>query len=267
MPASINQDLWNIAKLYYISYGSSEQKKIDASVEHIKTNLKSYFGKDLIKIIEFGSYRRDTLLPRQFDPHSDVDLMLIFNHANLDLTPGTYRTRLLKFVEEKYPRSKGYRDAPTVVLELDHINYDLVPGYELSYPIGFHDRLFIPASDSRWQETDPNGFNQELTAANGRYNYILKPLIRLLKAANAKAGYPIATFELEQHLARTNYFGCNSLEEYFFRGVQNLPEPFYHVTGTNRIQAIKANARRVQECLTQDSLLSAHAWLKHILPL
>jgi predicted nucleotidyltransferase len=268
MPASINQDLWNLSKLYYISYGSKEQIKIDASVDGIKTKLTSYFGKDLFKIIEFGSYRRDTLLPRQFDPHSDVDLMLIFNHASLDLTPGTYRTRLLKFVEEKYPRSKGYRDSPTVVLELDHINYDLVPGYEQSYPIGFHNRLFIPASNSRWQETNPNDFNQELTTANGRHNYIIKPLIRLVKAANAKADYPLSTYELEQHVARTYYLGCSTLQDYFFRSIESLPEPFFgNVTAASRIQAIKATARRVKQHLDQDNLLAAHAWLKHILPL
>lgn len=47
MANSISGKLLSLAETYYISYGSPEQIKIDASVGRIKTKLKTYFGSDI----------------------------------------------------------------------------------------------------------------------------------------------------------------------------------------------------------------------------
>ena len=179
---SINGKLLQLANQYYISYGSPEQKKIDASVETLKQRLRYHFGSNILNLIEFGSYKRDTILPRNYDEHSDVDLMIFFNHASLQVTPGTYRNYLVKFAEERYSRSNVYKSSPTVVLELDHIKYDLVPAYEEIYTWNFNKTVYIPKTDSSWMTTDPNGFNSELTRANTAYGSNIKKVIRLLKA-------------------------------------------------------------------------------------
>ena len=69
MAASINYKLGQLANEYYISYGTSEQKKIDASVATLKTRLKLHFGSNIVNVVEFGSYKRDTILPRKYDEH------------------------------------------------------------------------------------------------------------------------------------------------------------------------------------------------------
>jgi len=269
MATSINGTLLRLADKYYISYGSPEQKKIDASVENIKTNLKSYFGVDLIKIVEFGSYKRDTILPREFDPHSDVDLMLVFNHPNMLLSPGTYRTRLIKFANSKYQRSEVYKDSPTVVLELGHIKYDLVPAYEETYQLsGFNTNTYIPSSDSAWQRTDPTGFNQQLIAANTRSNSNIKKVVRLLKAWNAKVGYPLSSYYLEQLIANIYCLYCTNLQDWFFQAIEQLQIAIFgNATATARIQSLKANADRVKTALTQNNETVALNWLSHILPM
>ena len=126
MSLSINSILEKSASDYYIRYGSPEQVKIDKSVETLKIRILKYFPIDVNSVIEFGSYKRDTILPREFDENSDVDLMVLFNHSERQFSPATYRNYLIDFCKSIYPTSQMYRYKPTVVLDLEHIKYDLV---------------------------------------------------------------------------------------------------------------------------------------------
>lgn len=268
MVASINGKLGQLATQYYISHGSTEQVKIDASVATLKTRLKQHFGSNILSVVEFGSYKRDTILPRQYDEHSDVDLMIVFNHGSLQVTPGTYRNYLMNFAEQRYSRSDVKKSSPTVVLQLDHIKYDLVPAYE-AVSWSSSKTIYIPQTDNSWMITDPHGFNAELTTANIAYKSNIKKIIRLLKAWNAKAGYPIEPYSLEQELARMHYWWCNTLEEYFFQAIENLSayrngNMFYP---NSKILSLKENVKKVKACLQTDNLLSANSWLSRILPI
>jgi predicted nucleotidyltransferase len=270
MAASINYKLDQLSREYYISYGSTEQKKIDASVVTLKTRLRSYFGNNITNVVEFGSYKRDTILPRKFDEHSDVDLMVVFNRANLKLAPGTYRTHLIAFAEKWYSRSEVYRSNPTVVLDLDHIKYDLVPSYEETNYWSTNKTTYIPQNDSSWMTTDPHGFNIELTRVNTANHSNIKKVIRLLKAWNAKVGYPIESFSLEKEIAGMQFwFLDTSLEAYFFDVIQKLNQ--YRngnvFTPNQKIMSLKENANRIKAYLKADNIANATAWLAHILPI
>lgn len=271
MALSINSKLLQLANEYYISHGTLEQKKIDTSLISLKYKLRNHFGSDILNIIEFGSYKRDTILPRKYDEHSDVDLMIVFNHASLLVAPGTYRNYLINFADKKYSRSDVKKSSPTVVLELDHIKYDLVPTYEQAVPWSIGKTIYIPQNDSSWMKTDPHGFDQELIKANTQNNSNIKKVIRLLKAWNAKVGYPMYSYQLEQQIARTVYWtwGNNSLENYFFQAIENIPNylnnnPFY---ANPKIVSLKDNATKVKAYLKADNLIGANGWLAHILPL
>lgn len=270
MALSINGRLLQLANEYYISYGSLEQKKIDASVGTLISRLKAHFGSNVLSVIEFGSYKRDTILPRKYDEHSDVDLMIAFNHASINVTPGTYRNYLIDFADKKYSRSDVKKSSPTVVLELDHIKYDLVPAYVQTYTWSTSKTIYIPQNDSLWMTTDPHGFNTELTRVNTANGSNIKKVIRLLKAWNAKVGYPIESYLLEQQIARIVYWtwGDNSLENYFFQAIENIPSylndnPFYP---NPKIVSLKDNASKVKAYLKADNLTGANGWLAHILP-
>ncbi len=270
MALSINYRLEQLANKYYIKAGSIEAKKIYASVDNLKRNLKTHFNTDIKQVIEFGSYRRDTILPREFDSNSDVDLLISFNHASLQVTPGTYRNYLLKFAEKYYKRSEVYKSSPTIVLELNNIKYDLVPCYEESYffsstPTAF----YIPESDSKWITTDPGGFNQRLAEKNKQHNFEIKRVIRLLKSWNAKVGYPINSYKLEQQIVDMIFFFCITLEDFFFAAINDLQsnQGGFTYLPNPKIQALKDNAKRVREYLSQDKMDGAVTWLAHILPM
>lgn len=268
MDSSINGTLLKLANEYYISYGSTEQKKIDASVARIQTNLKNYFNSRVTKIIEFGSYKRDTILPRKYDEHSDVDLMVVFSHNTIGVTPGTYRNYLVDFSNAKYNRSEVYKSSPTVVLELDHIKYDLVPAYEQIWNLMIPPTTYIPANDSTWMTTDPNGFNGELTRKNNACASNIKKVIRLLKGWNAKVGYPLESFALEQEITRQVYIYCNSLQDYFFSAVAGMSGyRFNNSFAEQKIKSLKDNLTRVKDYLRQNDQNGALTWLAHILPM
>lgn len=270
MPISINTKLVELANNYYISHGTSEQVKIDSSVVTLKSRLINYFGNNVLKIIEFGSYKRDTILPRQIDENSDVDLMVVFNHSSLGVSPGTYRNYLINFADNKYSRSNVKKSSPTVVLELDHIKYDLVPSYEQKIAWSLNSNIYIPQNDTSWMITDPNGFNAELTRINTMNGYNIKRVIRLLKAWNAKVGYPVKSFMLEQEIARGSFFQMDkSLEGYFFSAINNLSQyqNGQYFSPNQKIVSLKENAARVKSYLQGDNSISAMVWLSHILPI
>lgn len=268
MADSINTKLGQLAQVFYISHGTPEQKKIDASVDAIKRKLRNYFGPDITEIIEFGSYKRDTILPRKYDDNSDVDLMVVFNHASLNVQPGTYRNYLINFADDQYSRSEYYKSTPTVVLELSHIKYDLVPTYVQTSQFLNAKTIYIPKSEADWMVTDPYGFNKVLDAANSRHNWNIKRVIRLLKAWNAKVGYPISSFDLEKEVAGMSFFFCRTLEDYFFYAIDRLSSHRSgNVTASQKIQSLKENAKRVKTALQLENTISAYLWLAHILPL
>lgn len=70
---------------------SDESISIAVSLGFLKTNLGRWSHSDEIKDQEaFGSYRRETILPRKYDEGSDVDYMIVFKNTN-NYAPETYR--------------------------------------------------------------------------------------------------------------------------------------------------------------------------------
>ena len=268
MSANISTTLTNLANEYYISATSAEGQKIDLSVAHIKERLANHFGQRLIRVIEFGSYRRDTILPRRYDNYSDVDLMVIFNTAGGTLSPNTYRTYLANFATQSYPRSEFYRTLPTVTLELDHIHYDLVPAYQnyVWWKAGLP-ALYIPESGTTWQETDPIAFNTRLTEANTRHGSQIKRVIRLFKAWNAKVGYPFESFKLEEEIVSMGFGGCTTLQQYFLFVIDYLSLFNRSANLLAALRALQNNGARLRNALDFGTIEQAKTWLAHILPM
>lgn len=195
---------------------ATETSSIATSISTLSTRLVAHFGTEVTTHFKFGSFTRGTILPRSIDQKSDVDYMVVFNDAKSK--PQTYLDRLKRFVEAKYAKSEIYQSSPTIVLELSHIRFELVPA------ISNNNVYNIPAPASGWQDwiaTYPNVFNQTLTDANIRHNYNLKPMIRLMKYWNARSGYVFPSFILEQKLVNTALFR-SSLKEYLFDAINRL---------------------------------------------
>lgn len=202
---------------------------------------------------------RGTNLPRILDDLSDVDYMVVF--GDKDKTPQTYLDRLRGFVETHFPRSMIRQENPTIVLELDHIKFDLVPAVN-----SWWSGLIIPGKEGAWQSTDPDGFNKALVARHAECDQMLRPAIRLIKCWNARNGYPFESFGLEKWIVERNYWTCESLRDYVF-AIFNKFDPHmgnsqWKINCIRRAQQLVANIRDLE---TKDRR-QAEAELRKLIP-
>lgn len=206
---SVNSYLVNLANSAVLR--DQEKASVQRSISTLQGRINTHFSGNhpltskVKRHFIFGSYTRGTILPRSFDEQSDVDYMIVFDDPSA--TPQTYLNRLKRFVEVYYTRSEIKQSNPTIILNLHHIKFELVPAIDKKFS-GFQ----IPAkahSYSDWISTDPNNFNESLTKKNQEYNNLIKPLARLAKYWNARNGYPFASFELEQNVVAHDYDGLD----------------------------------------------------------
>lgn len=204
-----------------------EKESIQLSVSTLEKRLVGYFANEIADRYIFGSYSRGTILPRSMDSNSDIDYLVIF--SDLSYKPQTYLDWLIRFVEKNYPNSEIYQSNPTIVLSLNHINFELVPA--INYPLY---GIQIPAKASayqNWLSTDPIGFNTKLINANKSHNNLIKPLVRIVKYWNSQNGYPYESFSLEQDVVQhgfwTRWALGGQLKDYFFDFIENLEIGFF----------------------------------------
>lgn len=196
----------------------SEKESIARSTTALKARLHRGFGSEISGDFVFGSYSRGTILPRHMDSNSDIDYMIVFRDDGS--RPQTYLDRLRRFVRKYYGRSEIFQSNPTIVLSLNHIKIELVPGLR-NFLFGYR----IPAKSSDyedWVSTNPTSFNQGLIDANRANHNLVKPVVRLAKYWNARNGHVYDSFELEETIANGSYFaigplfGIPTIQDYFF---------------------------------------------------
>lgn len=218
-----------------------EKNGIAKSVDFLKANLSRWeHFNDTDGILIFGSYSRDTILPRWADESSDVDLMVIFKGGNLN--PQTHLNWIRAFAESYYSRSSIKQSSPTIVLELNHIKFEITPALKLPYVVSPAFQIPAPASGYiRWMRTCPTELRTRLLIANYRCSYLLKPLIRLLKYANVRMGKVFSSYEIEEYVLRISFYGCSNLEDMFYFAVQHWTTPWewpqYKKAALNRLKA------------------------------
>ncbi len=237
-----------------------EEKSINTSISTIKTRLTSHFGTGLSDQFRFGSSTRGTILPRSMDEHSDIDYMVVFSDSGY--TPQTYLDRLKKFAETYYASSDIKQSSPSVVLQLNHIKFDLVPALKQAYG-GYK----IPNGPGAWQDTNPNDFNATLTDKNGKELYMIKPTIRLVKFWNACNGYIYDSYGLEKYIVGLSYLTVMNQRDYLFTVFDNLTltydQPQWRKDKLARAKEIVAKVRQLER---DDMPASAEAEVKKLIP-
>lgn len=220
---SINSYLENLSSKLVIK--DSEKNSIKLSIETLQHRINIFFN-DVEEHFYFGSYTRGTILPRKADSNSDIDYMIVFKNPN-QYKPQTFLNNLRNFAKKYYSTSEIYQSHPTLVLELNHIKFELVPACKTNSI--FFTQYNIPAPSTSYEDwiyTSPNNFNDSLISANKRSDNKLKPLIRLIKYWNALNGHIYSSYELEQHLIKNcNPYFNTSIKDYFYSSVTNLPFP------------------------------------------
>lgn len=234
---SVNTYLQGLGSSLVLS--SSERSSISTSVDTIKSRLTSYFGSSVTEKKLYGSYVRETILPRKVDEKSDVDLMVVFSNP-YRYQPQTFLNKLKEFAEYYYSRSEIYQSSPTIVLELNHIKFELTPA-RVNYG-----SYYIPKSSSEWMYTDPDGFYSKLTECNKNNSYKIKPIVRILKHWNIQKNYRgIASFELERKIAEYAYFSCTSYTDYLKYALEKIKYPTNY-TRVNKALDCIAEALRLE---------------------
>jgi len=239
---SVLSHLQNTAESIKIQ--DSERTAIDTSISSLSSKLSSYFDNIESKFV-FGSYDRRTILRRSKDPNSDVDYMVVFSDGS-SWKPQTLMNRLKNFAEAKYSRSEIYQSSPTVVLELNHIKFELAPAYKS------WGTLYIPApaSDySDWISTYPNTLKDSLNEKNRNNLYLIRKLVRLMKYWNVNNGKVYSSYELEKYIIDKSYWLCSNLKEYFYdaaEGLQTWNLPQYKKDKVDRLKEIIAKTKQYE---------------------
>ena len=237
---------------------TTEESSINTSIATLKTRLASHFGSNINEQFRFGSSTRGTILPRVMDEHSDIDYMVVF--ADGGYSPQTYLDRLRRFVESYYSTSEIKQSSPTIVLQLNHIKFDLVPA--LKAYSGYQ----IPDGSNNWQGTNPNDFNATLTSKNNAELSMIKPTIRLAKFWNANAGYVFDSFSLEKWIVSQSFSTVINQRDYLFRVFDNLGTNKATQWRRERIERAKTIVKAVRDLERDEYPNLAEAEVKKLIP-
>lgn len=263
MKMSVNSYLDSLSSALVLK--SNEKESIKRSILTLRQRLNSYFD-NIEEMIEFGSYTRGTILPRKADSKSDIDFMIVFNNSS-DYKPQTYLNQLKRFAEKKYSTSEIFQSSPTIVLNLNHIKFELVPSYTSGL---FWKTYHIPAPQNtfyEWIETSPNEFNDELIRRNGQENNKIKPIVRLAKYWNAQNGYVYSSFLLEKYIIECSYsYLCRNVADYFFEFAMSLSTSHLSQTSANKVHNLQRVINEIKTLRRQGNEGAAEIKMMKLMP-
>jgi len=259
---NINNKLITFAQQELVlGYSSVERDRINTSFVQLQRVLKEKLYNEAKEILPFGSFTRNTILPRKYDDGSDVDLLVVFNTSAGKKTPGTYRKNISNALSNSYPLSVLKKDFPTVKLELNHIMFDVVPCYTEEY--WSSKSYYIPSANDSWQNTVPNDINNDLQQKNQLYgNNIVRNVIRLCKHWNASQGRYFDSYEMEKWIVGRYFYNGDNLYDKFLSIMSDLA--YYKHSGVKQaLDWIKEYKGTWQRTADEKKQLE---WLQKLLP-
>ncbi len=263
---SVNSYLTNLSSKLIIR--DSEKESIKKSYDTLCSRLKNYFGNEITFVKKFGSYQRNTILPRKNDDNSDIDVMVLFDDSSYK--PRTYLRKLRDFAKYYYFRSEIYPSHPTVVLELNHIKFELVPAVESSFWSSYNYQIPAKSTDYEdWLESSPFEFAEIVTNKNSQHSSLIKPLIRIMKLWNIKEGRPFTSYQLEQMVVHLGFYSCllsdGNLQSYFYSFVNSLIPYSYDTNKQNQaIQRLRSKVESAKQCECIGRPFSAEVIIKSL---
>ena len=198
-----------------IELTENQRNKIKTSHKHLRENILQpldYVSHTFLT----GSYKKKTLI----NPANDIDVFIVLSgYSKYDIKPNTILDKLKKDLQKTYPNTKIKQDKPCIVIEFNHIIFELTPAIEINNWYG-DNNFYIPemSKNNTWQEVEnPRILEEELTEANKRLNQKLNPLIKMMKKCKVQNNLKTPSFEMEK-------MAINQLHSiYNFRdGVQKL---------------------------------------------
>ncbi len=224
---------------------AAEIDSIKTSTDYLKQKIWGVFQDKLRSVEIFGSYDRGTKLPSEVNQDTDVDILIVFKKN--EFQPRTYLNQLRAFGERTYPRSDIFPDHPSIIVELAHLRFDLVPAYVETGFFG-DETIYIPgppSKDLKWIETDPTSFKKQLVEKNNDKNGLTISIIKIMKYWNCINNYPFSSFFLERVAVKNNVSGKN-LKECFYDFISEISD--YNLTDFQAkvFNPLKDNKRKLK---------------------
>lgn len=225
-------------QLKNLSVSTEEAEKMRASCDYLIGKIYEQFREKIDEVKVFGSYGRGTFLPQAIDPSSDVDLLVVFKDN--EYQPATMLKHLQLFADKIYPRSDVSPDYPAVVLQLNHVRFDLVPAYWERNTFTVDD-LLIPAprsKDVKWIATHTDTLLQNFKEKDKEEEGMMVPLLKLIKYLNHLHNKPFEGHMLEGFAISRSYPRKN-LSEYVLEFIGDISSSNCNQNQTLFIQQLK----------------------------
>lgn len=195
----------------------TKKSRIELSLNHLIKSLWGHFQDRLSSVEVIGSFDRDTIISE--DPDSDVDTIVVFKQK--EVKPDTYLSQLKDFCKAIYPRSEIYQDYPTIVIDMEHVKFEIVPSYFVTDSVK---KIPAPrAKEFSWINTSPKDFKNSVDSKDRNNKNFIKPLIRIFKYWNFLNDKAFSSYEIERLLISKSYT-CTTLKDYFVSGINALTE-------------------------------------------
>jgi len=233
----INSYLTELSKQLVIE--PTKKSRIETSISFLAKSIWGHFQSRLSEVTIFGSFDRETIIT--VDKEADVDTLIVFKQK--EVQPETYLKQLREFCENNYSRSEIYQDHPTIVIEMEHIKFELVPSYLTS-----DDTKKIPApktKEFKWISTSPTEFKRKVENKDRDNKGLIKPLIRIFKYWNLLNDKPFSSYELERIIVNKLYTST-TLREYYFSATNSILEAATTEIQKKKCAGLKERNRRLR---------------------
>jgi hypothetical protein len=182
-----------------IELTDNQRDKIKTSHKHLREKVLQpldYVSHTFLT----GSYKKKTLIK----PANDIDVFVVLSGYSKDnIKPNTILDKLKNSLNPKYPQTTIKQDKPCIVIEFNHVTFELTPAIEIPNYYGGDSNFYIPemSKNNRWQNVEnPRVLEKSLTKANQRLNNKLIPLIKMMKHhnKNLRMSGKLASYEIEK---------------------------------------------------------------------
>lgn len=231
-------------------FSTEKRERIDISIEYFKQKIWGQFQDRLVEVVVFGSYSRDTIIIE--DDEADVDIVVIYKTR--EVQPDTYLKQIKSFCEDTYNRSTIYQDHPTIVIDMEHIKFEIVPSIYVSPGV-----VKIPAPRSKelkWVHTNPKDLITKVQAKDKNNKNLILPVIRILKYWNTLNDRPFSSFQIERAVVDKIYT-CSTVKQYFSIAISAV-----EAIASNDLQ--KKSMRKLREKLKRLYILETNNFHEYI---
>ncbi len=209
MASAIDTYLMTLGKK--LEPASGERCRIKWTIDTILKQIDLYFGKGPEAKLLIGSYSRNTALPRRADRTSDIDIMIVFENPYLEDVE-TFVKKMGWFAQYFYSPVQTYQSNHSVVLNLDHGLFELIPAFRVN------SGYYMPNELGEWDFADIVSYDRLIEECDNNNMDTIKPLVRLIKHWNtSENNHDIPSFELEKTIVERLQYAfltCNTYTDY-----------------------------------------------------